>query len=350
MPARSRSLNSGNQALSCHGWLVASWRDFFRSRLGNEKYKSKNSPRAKWLEQFDLHLFEEDQLLEVVVCSRNINIGRCLIDLKSLPRETTHRLWNKFEDCIGEIFLLLTISGTTSSETISDLTTYREDLTERTTLQKKYVSYGYFIVLGGIGSGGGLMTSLGRKNIFWRYFVGRIEKTALSSQESWRTASILHAPRSTILQLSALFRCLLEASQSQKQLQNFYHPETPCQPFYRSVPCSLPSISQSFWTSRGLETFRAPFLHLSCTFVSQNRLLRWSLRVPRYIQSFNRKQTSRHISYSSRPFKVWPSDEFSQNRNLWTFFTLDELWNETLFNNKCANFLTHEFSAKNNQL
>jgi hypothetical protein len=113
---------------------------FFLSRLGNEKYKSKTAPRSKWLEQFDLHLFEDDQLLEVVVCSRNINIGKCLIDLKSLPRETTHRIWNKFEDCPGEIFLLLTISGTTSSETISDLTTYREDLQERKLLEKKYVS------------------------------------------------------------------------------------------------------------------------------------------------------------------------------------------------------------------
>lgn len=115
---------------------------FVKFRLGNEKYKSKTSPRAKWLEQFDLHLFEEDQLLEVVVCSRNINLGKCIIDLKCLPRETTHRLWNKFEDCCGEIYLLLTISGTTSSETISDLTSYREDLSERRKLQKKYVNSG----------------------------------------------------------------------------------------------------------------------------------------------------------------------------------------------------------------
>lgn len=114
--------------------------NFLFVRLGNEKYKSKPSPRAKWLEQFDLHLFEEDQLLEVVACSRNINIGKCVIDLKSLPRETTHRLWNKFEDCIGEIYLLLTISGTTASETISDLTTYREDLIDRKSLENKYVN------------------------------------------------------------------------------------------------------------------------------------------------------------------------------------------------------------------
>jgi hypothetical protein len=41
---------------------------------------------------------------------------------------------------VGEIFLLLTISGTTASETISDLTTYREDMNDRKLLEKKYVS------------------------------------------------------------------------------------------------------------------------------------------------------------------------------------------------------------------
>jgi hypothetical protein len=80
-------------------------------------------------------------MLEVVACSKNANIGKCNIDLRSLPRETTHRLWNKFEDCVGEIFLLLTISGTTASETISDLTSYREDAHDRNTMQKKYVNF-----------------------------------------------------------------------------------------------------------------------------------------------------------------------------------------------------------------
>lgn len=86
----------------------------------------------------------------MIVCTRNINIGKCLIDLKSLPRETTHRLWNKFEDCIGEIFLLLTISGTTSSETITDLTTYREDPIQIRNLRKKYVSFEFVVVVVGV--------------------------------------------------------------------------------------------------------------------------------------------------------------------------------------------------------
>lgn len=69
-----------------------------------------------------------------------------MIDLRNLPRETTHRLWNKFEDCIGEIYLLLTISGTTASETISDLTTHREDENERRNLAKKYVKITFDII------------------------------------------------------------------------------------------------------------------------------------------------------------------------------------------------------------
>ena len=66
---------------------------FVKFRLGNEKYKSKVSYRAKWLEQFDLHLFEDDQILEIVVCGKYNNYGRCTIDLSRLPRECTHTIW-----------------------------------------------------------------------------------------------------------------------------------------------------------------------------------------------------------------------------------------------------------------
>ena len=79
-------------------------------------------------------------MLEVVVCTKSANLGKCFIDLRSLPRETTQHLWNKFEDCIGEIFLLLTISGTTAAETISDLTTHREDTNEKRGLNRRYVN------------------------------------------------------------------------------------------------------------------------------------------------------------------------------------------------------------------
>nr|CAD7198986.1 unnamed protein product [Timema douglasi] len=62
----------------------------------------------------------------------------CSIDLTKLEREKTHRIWQELEEGAGSIFLLLTISGTTASETISDLTTYEENPRERTNLEKRY--------------------------------------------------------------------------------------------------------------------------------------------------------------------------------------------------------------------
>ncbi|XP_055612277.1 multiple C2 and transmembrane domain-containing protein isoform X2 [Uranotaenia lowii] len=112
---------------------------YVRFRLGNEKYKSKNSYRARWLEQFDLHLFDEDQMLELVVCGKYNTYGKCTIDLRSLPRERTHGMWHPLEECTGEVHLMLTISGTTASETITDLTSYREDPKEKATLRSRYV-------------------------------------------------------------------------------------------------------------------------------------------------------------------------------------------------------------------
>ncbi|XP_062710210.1 multiple C2 and transmembrane domain-containing protein isoform X2 [Aedes albopictus] len=111
---------------------------YVRFRLGNEKYKSKTSYRARWLEQFDLHLFDDDQLLELIVCGKYNTYGKCTIDLRSLPRERTHGMWQPLEECTGEVHIMLTISGTTASETITDLTSYREDPKERTQQQKRY--------------------------------------------------------------------------------------------------------------------------------------------------------------------------------------------------------------------
>lgn len=107
-------------------------------RLGNEKYKSKTSWPPRWLEQFDLHLFDEDQNLELTLWNRSTQYGKCTIDLRSLPRESTHSLWQQLEDCTTEVFLMLTISGTTASETISDLTTYKVDPRERETIEHRY--------------------------------------------------------------------------------------------------------------------------------------------------------------------------------------------------------------------
>ncbi|KAF2892234.1 hypothetical protein ILUMI_13938, partial [Ignelater luminosus] len=114
--------------------------------LGNEKYKSKviwRSLNPRWLEQFDLHLYDDgDQQLEVTVWdkdrSRDDFIGRCVIDLSSLERERTHSFWQELEEGAGSLNLLLTISGTTASETISDLTTHEENPRERAGLLARY--------------------------------------------------------------------------------------------------------------------------------------------------------------------------------------------------------------------
>lgn len=65
---------------------------------------------------------------------------RCVIDLTSLERERTHSFWQELEEGAGSLNLLLTISGTTASETISDLTTHEENPRERETLLARYVS------------------------------------------------------------------------------------------------------------------------------------------------------------------------------------------------------------------
>ncbi|XP_046865434.1 multiple C2 and transmembrane domain-containing protein isoform X2 [Drosophila willistoni] len=110
----------------------------FKFRLGNEKYKSKSSWTERWLEQFDLHLFDEDQNLELALWNRNTLYGKAIIDLSVFQRETTHGIWRQLEDCSGEVFLMLTISGTTALETISDLKAFKEDPREAQLLRDRY--------------------------------------------------------------------------------------------------------------------------------------------------------------------------------------------------------------------
>lgn len=119
---------------------------YVKFRLGNEKYKSRiiwRSLNPRWLEQFDLHLYDDgDQTLELTVWdkdrSRDDFIGRTVLDLSQLERETTHSITLELEEGTGLIQLLLTISGTTSSETISDLTNYEENVKERQLTEERY--------------------------------------------------------------------------------------------------------------------------------------------------------------------------------------------------------------------
>ncbi|XP_072389196.1 multiple C2 and transmembrane domain-containing protein isoform X2 [Diabrotica undecimpunctata] len=119
---------------------------YCKFRLGNEKYKSRvvwRSLNPRWLEQLDLHLYDDgDQQLEITVWdkdrARDDFIGRCVIDLTNFEREKTHSIWKELEEGAGSLHLLLTISGTTASETISDLTTYEDNPREKQNLVDRY--------------------------------------------------------------------------------------------------------------------------------------------------------------------------------------------------------------------
>ncbi|CAH0714873.1 unnamed protein product, partial [Brenthis ino] len=123
---------------------------YCKFRLGNEKYKSKvvwKTLHPSWLEQFDLHLYDDqEQILEVTVWDKDKQtkddfIGRCAIDLSRLEREKTHNIWQELEDGNGQIFLLLTISGTTQSETITDLASYKENPRDIEIIERRYTWY-----------------------------------------------------------------------------------------------------------------------------------------------------------------------------------------------------------------
>lgn len=139
---------------------------YVKFRLGNEKYKTRSSTsftsngNHKWLEQFDLHLYDDgDQQLEITIWQHGFKtakrkktkdeqlIGRCVVDLSEMKREVTHNLWQQLDEMIGsgsgegggKVHLLLTISGTTASETISDLGAYEENERELQGVQDRYV-------------------------------------------------------------------------------------------------------------------------------------------------------------------------------------------------------------------
>ena len=58
-----------------------------------------------------------------------------------MKREETHVLTKTFEECTATINLLLTISGTTASETISDLTNHEESSIDYDSLSSRYVIF-----------------------------------------------------------------------------------------------------------------------------------------------------------------------------------------------------------------
>jgi hypothetical protein len=102
-------------------------------KLGSEKYRSRvlsKTCRPKWIEQFDLHLYDENfQQLDVMLqdrsTPRNEVLGRLSIDLRQLEKERTHETWyelraDKSDRVKANVLLLITISQrTTAMDTTS---------------------------------------------------------------------------------------------------------------------------------------------------------------------------------------------------------------------------------------
>lgn len=69
-----------------------------------------------------------------------LNLSRGEVDLSTLEPEKTHSLGVELEDNAGMIDLLLTISGTSGTESISDLGSFVADPNRERELIKRYVS------------------------------------------------------------------------------------------------------------------------------------------------------------------------------------------------------------------
>ncbi|XP_076444244.1 multiple C2 and transmembrane domain-containing protein 1-like [Babylonia areolata] len=120
---------------------------YVKFRLANEKYRSKHKNKTlnpRWLEQFDLRIFDDQATqLEITVFDydargRDDFMGRATIDLSNLESEKTHHMDVELEDGAGLLKLLLTISGTCTTDALSDLCNFTPDSRQQGQLQKKY--------------------------------------------------------------------------------------------------------------------------------------------------------------------------------------------------------------------
>ncbi|EFO22670.2 C2 domain-containing protein [Loa loa] len=115
---------------------------FVKFKLGSEKYKSRpviRSSNPKWLEQFDLHMFDEPKhTLEMMVIDKktNLDIGRCSLDLDKLEKETPNQMFCELDRGTGSILVLISVTGTSSTDAIIDLSDFSGDDVRNAIIEK----------------------------------------------------------------------------------------------------------------------------------------------------------------------------------------------------------------------
>ncbi|CAJ0575544.1 unnamed protein product, partial [Mesorhabditis spiculigera] len=120
---------------------------YCKFKLGQEKYKSKVISRTgdpKWIEQFDLHIFEGGaEMLELSCHDKRTStcIGRTSIDLTAVERDTTVQQWHTVysveeEAPCGKVLLL-------STDTVVDLAEFNQNDVRHAIVQKFELRYSH---------------------------------------------------------------------------------------------------------------------------------------------------------------------------------------------------------------
>ena len=118
--------------------------------LGKEKAKTKvinNTLNPKWREAMDLFWYEElDDFIDIALFDHDVGgkddrMGRVAIDLRELTKEVSHNLWRPIKDGEGTLNVIITISGTTKSDSPSNLSNWNPDPNHLQLLEERYVSW-----------------------------------------------------------------------------------------------------------------------------------------------------------------------------------------------------------------
>lgn len=103
---------------------------YVKFQIGKDRYKSKVIPKTLnpvWNERFSLYTFpNQGKILEISVYDRDYQgrddfMGKASINLENYKQEETHKICTTLEGGQGEICLMFTISGTSGSEALSDM-------------------------------------------------------------------------------------------------------------------------------------------------------------------------------------------------------------------------------------